>query len=391
MMNFPYSKQKWTAFALSALVLASAGQAYAAESTTTQPGQIQVAPANTQDTTAAQAIASKKLTLEGAVAVALQSNSDLKNVRLQAKTSDINATRMYTSARKIKSDMIESLQTAQSKYESKAQADSIRKLNGLEVKSAESKTKLGAQNVYYDYVHALADVELKKQSLKRAETQLKVAKAAFEVGTKAKTDILQTEMGVAGAQASLAVAENTLETARMKLNDFLGVDLNTKWEIDTTNKELAAPKLSLQEATDLALKQRVEITKAEEEVRLAEVTVDVIAQYSALSTYQGKIARNDVELAKIAVDDQKRVITMEVAEAYYNLNAAKLNAEFKAKAKESAAESYRLINLRFENGLATTLEVIQAEEELASQENEYAEALRGYNLAVVNFDTVLGN
>ncbi len=388
MMKFPYSKQKWTALALAGMMLATTGQAFAADNATTQPAQTQVQQAATP---AAQAIASKKLTLEAAVEIALQSNSNLQNIRLQAKTADINATRMSKNAREIKYDMIETLEMAQGKYENTVRAESIRKLNSLQVQSAEDQTKLGAQNAFYDLVHAQADVELKKQSLKRAETQLKVAKAAFDVGTKAKTDILQTEMGLAGAQAALAVAENTLETTRMKLNDFLGVDLNTEWELADSNKQLETPKLTLQEATDLALKQRVEITEAEEEVRLAEVTVEVIKQYSALSTYQGKIARNDVETAKIGVDTQKRAITMEVAQAYYNLNAAKLNAEFKAKAKESAAESYRLINLRFENGLATTLEVVQAEEQLADQENQHAEALRNFNLAVVNFETSLGN
>lgn len=387
MMNFPYSKQKWTAIVLAAMMMATTGQLFAAENTTTQPAQSQTQ----QTTTAEEALASKKLTLDAAVEIALKSNPDLQNVRLQAKTADINATRMYKSSREINSEDIESLAQAQSKYESKARADSIRKLNSLEVKAAESKTKLGAQQAYYDLLHAQSDVELKRQSLKRAETQMKVAKAAFDVGTKAKTDILQTEMGVAGAQAALAVAENTLEITRMKLNDFLGVDLDTKWEVTEGNKQLEAPKLTLQEATDLALKQRVEMLQADEEVRLAQVTIDVLKQYSILSGYDGKIARNNLESAKIGVEEQKRAITMEVAQAYYNLNAAKLSAEFQAKAKESAAESYRLINLRFENGLATTLEVIQAEEELASQENEYAQALHDYNLAVVNFETTLGN
>jgi outer membrane protein TolC len=74
-----------------------------------------------------------------------------------------------------------------------------------------------------------------------------------------------------------------------------------------------------------------------------------------------------------------------------NLNAAREAIEFQKTAKNSAAESYRLTNLRFENGLATTLEVIQAEEELSDRENQYQKAILNYNLAVVNFETALGN
>ncbi|TGV30715.1 TolC family protein, partial [Mesorhizobium sp. M00.F.Ca.ET.186.01.1.1] len=119
--------------------------------------------------------------------------------------------------------------------------------------------------------------------------------------------------------------------------------------------------------------------------------VKLIEEYSALSTLPGRQARNNVEKAKLAIEEQKRTISKEVAQAYLNLNAAKQAIEFQKKAKDSAAESYRLTNLRFENGLATTLEVIQAEEELSDRENQYQKAILNYNLAVVNFETALGN
>jgi len=105
----------------------------------------------------------------------------------------------------------------------------------------------------------------------------------------------------------------------------------------------------------------------------------------------GKIARNNVEKAQKAIEEQKRTISKEVAQAYLNLDAARQSIDFQKKAKDSAAESYRLTNLRFENGLATTLEVVQAEEELSSRENQYQKAILSYNLAVVNFENTLGN
>lgn len=384
-MNYPYASKKWMAAALSAMMLATAAPAAFAETANPTAN-----PTQTQTPAKAPAQA-EVLTLERAIEQALKTNTDLVNQRLEASTADYEARLLVSSTSEISSSMIETVEAAKGKYETEARAEMIRKLNNLSVKAAESRTKLGAQKAFYDLLHAQAEVELRKQSLNRAQTQLKVAKAAFEVGTKAKTDILQAEMGVAGAQAQLAVAENNLEIARMQLNQFLGVDLERQWVLENENKQLVAPKLSMEDAIAQALQKRVEVVQKEEEYKLAQINVDIIQKYSALSTYQGKVARNDMEKARLAIDQTKRTVSLEVSQAYLNLNAAKLNVEFMKKAQEAAAESYRLTNLRFENGLATTLEVIQAEEELSDRENQYQQALHNYNLAVVNFETALGN
>lgn len=386
-MNFPYSKTKWTALVLAGLMMTSAGTAFA----DTRATDIDPTQQTTQASDELQnLLSSPTLTLDDAIKIALKQNSSLQSARINAKNSEISADTTARTARDISSDDIEGYETAQSKYAGKAKAEMILKLISLQLQSAENKAKLGAQQVYYDYLHALSDYELKKQSLKRAETQLKVAQAAFNVGTKAKTDILQTEMGVAGAQASLISAQNTVSTARMKLNQFLGVDLMKEWDLTESNKQLKAPAMTLEEATAQALQNRVEIKEKDEQVKIDEINVKQIEEYLALSTNPGKTARNALEISKLNAEEERNTVRLEVAQAYNSLNAAKQNVEYQNKALASAQESYRLTNLRFENGLATTLEVIQAEESLASQENSHAEALHNYNLAVVNFENALG-
>ncbi|MGN7469299.1 TolC family protein [Brevibacillus sp. SAFN-007a] len=402
-MNFPYSNKKWMSISLAAVLTTAigAGTLTASANTGTEaakPAQTQTVAADTSNTAKPESAAVEELTLEKAIAQALQTNNTLLNARLDAKNADINETLSSMSAANMSKDMIDSLEgikeqlnAAKSKYVGTAQAEINKKLNALAVKATESKIRLGAQNAYYNLIFAQDDYELKKQSLTRAETQLKVAKAAFDVGTKAKTDVLQAEMGVAGAKAALTSAANAVEVARMDLNDFLGVDLNKKWKIVSNNKQVAPISLTLEQAQAEALTKRVEMTKVQEELNLAELNVKLIEEYSALSTLQGRQARNNVEKAKMAIEEQKRAISKEVAQAYLNLNAAKEAIAFQKIAKDSAAESYRLTNLRFENGLATTLEVIQAEEELSNRENQYQKAILNYNLAVVNFETALGN
>jgi outer membrane protein TolC len=388
-MNFPYSSKKWIAITMATLLLTSAGVGVAATSGTASAANANLAANQTQEPSTSQSTA-EKLTVSQAIEQALKTNSNLQAMRIDVKNADINARLVNRTVGDIPYDFIESLSQAQQKYITEAKAEMAKVINALALKLAESQTKVGAQKMYYDLLHAEAELELKKQSLNRAQAQLKVAQAAFEVGTKAKTDILQAEMGVAGAQAALVQAQNNLEISRMKLNEFLGVDLQKQWDLVEDNKVLSPIDLTLEQATEQALKQRVEIAMKQEEVKLKELEFKLISDYSAASTYQGRISRNEIDKAKLALEDEKRKVSMNVAEAYYQLNAAKQAVEFQKKAKEAAAESYRLTNLRFENGLATTLEVIQAEEELSDREKQYQAAIHNYNLAVVNFETALG-
>lgn len=404
-MNFPYSSKKWMTISLAAVLTTAIGAgtltasantgSEQAKTTATAPAQTQGTPdkvaAETGSTTAPTATAAEELTLEKAIEQALQTNNTLVNARLDAKNADYNQQLTYKTSADMPAEMIETLEAAKAKQVGNAQGELTKKLNALAVTATESKIKLGAQNAFYNLIFAQDDYQLKKQSLSRAETQLKVAKAAFDVGTKAKTDVLQAEMGVAGAQAALTSAENSVQIAMMDLNDFLGVDLTKKWKVTSSNKQTSPVTMTMEQAQTQALSKRIEMTKVQEELNLAELNVKLISEYSVLSALPGKIARNNVEKAKATIEEQKRAISKEVAQAYLNLNAARESIDYQKKAKDSAAESYRLTNLRFENGLATTLEVVQAEEELSSRENQYQKAVLSYNLAVVNFETSLGN
>ncbi|KQL46555.1 hypothetical protein AN963_16675 [Brevibacillus choshinensis] len=365
-------------------------KATAAPTTTTTTAP--TAPTTTTPaTTTPSASVGAELTLEKAIQQALETNATLATARLDAKNADLNQMLSYKTSADMPADMIESLNAAKAKYISNAQGEMTKKLNALQVNATEGKIKLGAQQAYYNLIFAQDDLNLKQQSLARAQTQLKVANAAFKVGTKAKTDVLQAEMGLAGAQANLTSAKNSVEVARMDLNDFLGVDLTKDWKVVSSNKQTAPIKMTMKQAEDQAIAKRVEMTKVQEELKLAELNVKLIEEYSALSTLPGRVARNNVEKSQLAIEEQKRAISKEVSQAYLNLNAAREAIDYQKTAKDSAAESYRLTNLRFENGLATTLEVIQAEEELSNRENQYQKAILQYNLSVVNFETALGN
>lgn len=331
------------------------------------------------------------LTVKEAIELALKNNSDLQSLRLDAKNADINARLVYSQVKDIPSEAIESLDAAQKKYVTQAKAEMAKRVNEQYVKATEHKVELGVQKAYYDLVNAEADYKLKEQGVYRAETQKRVAEAFFKAGVKAKTDVLQAEAALSGAKAALAVADNNVKTARMNLNDMIGADLLKEWSLSQEQVNNDGLSLPFDQALNLAVKQRAEVLQKEEELKVAELNTRLVSEYSALSTYQGRISKNEEEKAKLAIQEAKKSVSMEVTQAYNNLNSANAALEANEKALEAARENYRLVNLRFENGLATTLEVIQAAEELANRENQHQTSVHNYNVAVVSYKNAIGN
>ncbi|WP_068792157.1 TolC family protein [Brevibacillus laterosporus] len=381
-MNFPYSK-KWVALTVAAMVMTS-GSGLAAAATT-------AAPATTQQVTVKkeQEVGANDLTIEKAVQLTLENNLDYKKAKIAVDNAMIGANAAAFTSTKIKEGMIEDVGTATSKYVGTVKAEGQEKLGKLALKRSEGSFKLGAEKLYFDLLNAEDDLTLKKQSLERSESQLKIAKAAFGVGTRAKTDVLQAEAGVAQAKATVAQAESAKDIARLELNKFMGVDLNKKWNLLTKQTSENVEVMDVEKAINKALKEHVDILTAQQEITNSEKELEVIEKYSILSGFGGQKAKNDYETNKLALTQAQNQVKVDLMQSYYNLNSIKTALEALKKGTEAATENYRLTKLRFENGLATAVEVVTAEEELSKAENSYQKNLHQLNLAVMSYENAV--
>ncbi|MDN9009174.1 TolC family protein [Brevibacillus laterosporus] len=381
-MNFPYSK-KWVALTVAAMVMTS-GSGLAAAATTT-------APATTQQVTVKkeQEVGANDLTIEKAVKLTLENNLDYKKAKIDVDNAMIKASSANYTSNKIKEGMIEDLGTAEGKYVATVRAEGQKEMGRLSLQRSEGSFKLNTEKLYYDLLNAEDDLVLKKQSLERSESQLKIANAAFGVGTRAKTDVLQAEAGVAQAKAAVAQAESAKEIARLALNKFMGVDLNKKWNLLTKQTSENVEVMDVEKAIAKALKERVDILTIEQDIKNSEKELEVIEKYSILSGFQGQAAKNTAEKNKLNLTQTQNQVKMDLMQAYYNLNSIKTALEALKKGTDAASENYRLTKLRFENGLATAIEVVGAEEELAKAENNYQKNLYQLNLAVMVYENAI--
>ncbi|RNB79716.1 TolC family protein [Brevibacillus fluminis] len=395
-MRLPFSNKAWFALSIAATCMLAATPGWADNSVAVATTSGTTAAATTTNTTAASGtsatdtVSDNTLTLAKAIEIGLQSNSSLRSLRLQIDSADTNAILVNSQIKKISADDIDSLDAAKSKYYKDQQNKMSQQINDLSYKATERKTKLQIQKLFYDCLNAQAELEQQQRSAERIQKNLDMVNTKLKAGTVPKTDLLSAQVSVTNAKASLLSAQNAVTVAFLNLNNYLGVDLDKKWTL-IKDTQLTKPAIgNLDEALKQAAEKRYEIQQKQNEIQLAELNVELFQKYSALSTYQGSMAKNDLESTKIDLEDTKRSIEVEVKQAYLNMEASLSSVDMYKESQAMAEENFRAAQIRYENGLSTSLDVVQAEEELTKTENQYNKAVNSANISVVTFQNAIG-
>ena len=118
-------------------------------------------------------------------------------------------------------------------------------------------------DLYYDVLNAGADLRVAEQSLASFQYSARRSEAMGEFGGKVtQIDIGQARQRVLTAESNLVTCQANLRSAKDRLKMALAIPLDTEITVDAADleqlleKPLPAPRLTLDEAVELALHQR---------------------------------------------------------------------------------------------------------------------------------------
>ena len=95
--------------------------------------------------------------------------------------------------------------------------------------------------------------------------------------------------------------------------------------------------------------------------------------------------------AKVQLSQTQRQLVSNLYAAYNEAATARSAVESSRRTAELAAESLRLINLRYQGGASGVLEVVDASSTLVTARNAYDDAQARYRAALANLQTLTGN
>ena len=236
------------------------------------------------------------------------------------------------------------------------------------------------ERTYYNVLMAEDNLKMPNPS-RKVERAAENAQVSFENGVVAKDSLLMAEAGLAQSMQNLHTAEKSLELARMSLNKLMGRQLSAPLTLTTRFKYKPETIDPLNDMIQSALILRPEVIRAREMAEVTKLNADTSLRYYAKNAYVYRKAKADAEKAELGLREAEESIKLAVNAAYLNVQetAEKLMAAEKVKAV--AEETYRIVDLKYKSQMATTAELLEANEKLYGH-SFCTSSVFDYNVAV---------
>ncbi len=254
--------------------------------------------------------------------------------------------------------------------------------------------EIETKSLYYNVLLAEKTIEINKINLTKAEEQLRVVNLKFNNGSATKAEVLNAEMAVQKAKTDLDSAVDDYNIAELDLLNKLQLPFDTK--LILTDKTLAyvpTEEINLTEAIEKAKAERPETLAAQNNLKLQEIETHAYTAYYTPNLRQYKAAKEKLKDAELNVPQAYKDVELDVRKSYLNLIKAERALINMEKTLELAKEASRINQLLYDNGMATNLEVLEANAGLAQAEIGRYQLLVAYNINKLMFDksNILGN
>jgi outer membrane protein TolC len=275
-----------------------------------------------------------------------------------------------------------------------------------------------AADLYIQALASSARADAARAQLETADALYKQAVDLKESGIVAGIDVLRAEVELNTERQRATSTRNDFEKAKLQLARVVGLPLGQAFSLDPNVPDLPSPTLTLEQAVEEAYKTRPDYQAALERVRGAEAsraavigtalpsvhlnadvgeiglspgdakgTFTVIGALN-VPIFQGgrthaRLAEADADLRtrRFEADDLKASIYYEVRGAFLDLEATNEQLQVATKARDLAAQQLTQSRDRFAAGVASNIEVIQAQEAVALANEQFISAQYGYDLA----------
>lgn len=242
-------------------------------------------------------------------------------------------------------------------------------------------------------------VRLVKENLVQSQQRAKDLSNLEKNGLLARNDLLKAELQSSNIELNLLDAENNLQLANVNMDLMLGLPTTTELVLDTTGIAKKDDPRVLDDYLQLALNNRKDVSALDYRKKAAETGVKAVKgeKYPSLQLTGGYIAanipkvfsvsnalnlgvgvsynigslwKNKAKVQQAEAKVKQLVATQAMADDniqlqlnknYFSLLSYRKKIEVYARAVEQAKENYRVTKNKFDNSLATTTELLEAD------------------------------
>jgi outer membrane protein TolC len=314
------------------------------------------------------------------------------------------------------------------------QAINNRRAAGESVKAAELALRDAQDTVVFAAVSLYLRATAGAARIVDAQAQVETSRALYNLaadqrkaGVIPAIDVLRAQVELQSQQQRLIYYQNEFEKQKLNLARAIGLPLGQKISLSDPVPYEPLQAMTLEQALEQAYKTRADYQSAQALVRAAGrsrdaarsqrlPTVDFNANYGDIGTsidrshgtfsvagavkipiYQGGRVQAEVEQAEAQLqqrrseaEDLRGRIDNDIRAAFLDLKSAEEQLHLSESSIGLAKQQLQQSQDRFAAGVTNNIEVVQAQESVASNGDNYISSLYSYNLAKASLARALG-
>jgi outer membrane protein len=307
---------------------------------------------------------------------------------------------------------------------------------GYNYRTAIDAVILGVKQSYYSYLQARAIVTVREDTVKNRELLVRQAQGFYEVGTRARIDVVRAESNLFNAQADLIAARNAVQVAWVTLKNALGLREFAERPL-AEEALLTTVPVTLEEAREAAYNQRPELKSFQAQRRAQDQTIatarrghlpDILfdAAYGRrhesdessggrtfntfplqpawsvqlslnIPIFDGFRTTNRVQetlrnyyVIRAQEEQQRQQVALDVEQSYLRLVEVGERIKANEAAARAAKENLDLANGRYQVGVGSIIEVTDAQTLYTDAQTNYVRALYDHKIAEAQLGRAIG-
>ena len=298
----------------------------------------------------------------------------------------------------------------------------------LTTQRAQEDLKLSVIKAYYDALESKKTVGVRQETVDKYQEHYTNVSQLYAAGSKAKIDVIRSQVELSDARQNLIKAENSYEVDLAELRNYLNIDRSEPLNLTTDFSYLAFDqdmnacldyayanrkdlqvdknKLAQQEQAIKAAKagylptlnlsvglsesQRFNPSSQNSHSASATLGLDWNIFDSGVTRAQVKSAETDRDIAKLTYQKDKESIDLAVREAYYNMREAEKRFNSTQDAVHQAEEDAFIAREKYRAGEGLMLDIIDAQEALSTAKLNHISAQYDYARYKATVENAMG-
>ncbi len=308
-----------------------------------------------------------------------------------------------------------------------AQKD-VRDFYALDIERLQNETALAAKNLFFNLLLTEDQVGTQAEQVRYAQEDVRITESRLRQGIVSRFDVLTAQAALSTAQQQLISSQDGRDLAQADLAYLLGSDPDTPLVLQPPPLPPLTQAVDLKQSTSAAIARRPEVGQAGSNLREAHrlvklagspllPTLGLVASgvessiasvtsprsYASLSAQLAvplddggetrsrvRSALVDVQTQALTLEQIKLSVSLEVRQAALNVRNAQAQVGAAQAGAAQSQEAVRLAYLRYQGGLGTFLDVLNALAQLARARTNLSNANFFYQTSLAQLVRAMG-